>query len=212
MTTVPDPKPAPYGALKKMCEAALLRTHSTRIDVFVMMAVCVKESMGSPWFCRCDSLYKTNLEVVAKYVGQQKAGQFVSLITSTNPYYFNKIPKFRFEPAWYAAKSVLFVREGFPLLESLAMCASYGIAQKGALWLPQGADAGTTWLSIKSFMSDPDLQLTQLCYDLHSLHAEFGGNMELALTRYNAGAGAKRISGYGVQCVALANELRALYG
>lgn len=202
----------PYTRLFSDIQKAVSTIPDFKGDVFLMMAVCVRESMGVPWFCKCDSLYKANMNVVRTHFGMEVSNEFLRAITVKGGTNAGKIPKFRFEPGWFGLNQSNPDTARLQPVPLIIMSCSFGMAQKGALWMVPGVPQAERWLAVNQLMKDPEYQLLTLAHDLQQLGAFKGHDVELALTRYNAGASAKHVTSYGLRTYDLARELKTMYG
>lgn len=182
---------------------ALSQSQVNDVPPEVVLAVCQRESMCNPFFCKCDKLFTENLDAMARCTGLRK-DLLTKKLSVEGPGGMVQISKFRFEPTWWSLLTAESKFKDLDPYEKALLSCSLGIGQKWSFALVQKMDGPERDLYLKHFMLDPAMQIRTLIGDLHSCITASGGDWELALTRYNSGIHAQRISGYGAQVYTVA--------
>jgi hypothetical protein len=202
------PKPRPYTQLHDEVERTLALIPDFKGDLYIMMAVCVKESMGVPWFCRCDSLFNRNFREVREAFGIRTANDFLREITVRGGLNAGKIPKFKFEEGWYDWNLQDQNVRNMPLLEVITMSCSYGLAQKPAIDLHDGLPMSERRLMLRQLLRDPMFQLMQLASDLNEVGAFTGQETASKVAIWKSRQDSRTPKEYGAQIMDLANDFR----
>lgn len=199
MTTNNAPNMVPrrgFTSLFNMLEELERQKRTFDLPIELIAAVAVKESHANMWFCKCDMQYKENMRTAVQLNAKSEAN-ILRLITVTEGPYANHIPKFRYELSWREDALRLSRRMKDRQDWAFRMACSYGMCQK-SMWIHLSAKPIEQWESAYwQFLTDPFEQLHVCASDLHYLLKAARGNLDLALTRYNAGPGANHISDYG---------------
>lgn len=201
----------PYQALYADIKQAMSEIPDFNGDLFLLMAVCVKESMGIQWFCKCDSLYRTTVGHIEQIHGKRIANEFVDAVTVRGGVNAGKIPKFRYHHKWYQLVKDQQAEYDISDAGVVVMACSYGLAGKAAIRLLPDAEPELRWLYADKFRASKDLQLTTLAHDLQKCGAFEVEGKESALWRYGYETAPSVMSSYGERVLDLAAELRIMY-
>jgi hypothetical protein len=164
--------------------------------LFAAMAVVVRESGANPLFCKCDQLYKDNMKALTEHTKVTEA-EWLQYITLKAPSLMVGIPKFRFEPSWWATVKLKFNHANYTLIETVFLSCSWGYAQKSGLYYTYVLTTQDRIGALKTFTADRMQQLRVLMKDLQVLLVGANGDWHLALTRYNAGPSHEGVTEYG---------------
>lgn len=162
----------------------------------LVAAVIEKESGGFRWFNRTDKQFHANCIAVEKYLRMPRS-QFLSLIVARTGPTKGLIPKFRVEPGWVAPAKKISKEFDNPFFWEHVLPLSYGFGQKYMHAYLEGYTHEQWSRLFSQFLADPYLQIKQCAKDVAELVHYSNGDIRLALTRYNAGKGAKSVSEYG---------------
>lgn len=200
-------KQFPYEYTYRLGIAALEATGVKTVDVADILAICWRESLCTAWFYHGERLFDVNLTMMEVVPGFSR-DEFLRLnaIASNN----GKVAcsKFRFEHTWFDEVERDEQFKSMSLAQRLTLACSWGIAQKGALYLVRYSKTEYAPQVVAEFQRSVDTQLKQLCFDLNDLMSDSAGDKQLAYTRYNSGASAKRVTAYGKYVAANAAKFR----
>lgn len=202
------PYKALYTAISRVCE----QIPDFKGDRFLMMAVCVRESMGIQWFCKCDSLFKRNLGQVRAYHGVATTNEFLQALTVKGGVDAGKVPKFKYNHSWFLVNSKDERFQGVPISKVLLASCSYGFASKPAIHYLSGTENEEFFIFLNRLMWDGDMQLSLLANDLAVNGAFNGDDILPGVFKYVTACRPKSQLGYATQLVALRDELALLYG
>lgn len=205
-----NPNSMPYPRLVNQIGKACAAMRVDGIDRFDVAAVCIKESMGNPFFCPCDTLFKVNLNALAlgSTVNGAAFTDFIRIKSGGNK---GSIPKFRFEASWFKLVEYDAALRHLSRMQKALYSCSIGVGQKSILYLMEGHKAPYDASYLDQFLCDPDMQVRQVMADLAQCLRSAGGKRALAFTKYNAGCGCHHVTPYGEQVEAVADNLRLLY-
>lgn len=202
------PYKALFTAITRVCEDI----PDFKGDRFLMMAVCVRESMGIQWFCRCDALFKRNMGQVRAYHGVATTNEFERALTVKGGTDAGKIPKFKYNHSWFQMNSKDPRFEGVPVAQVLLASCSYGYAMKPAIHYLSGTENEEYFFFLNRLMWDGDMQLSLLANDLAHHGAFSESEIASGVFRYVTHCRPKSQVGYANQLIALRDELALLYG
>jgi len=204
-------KPAkPFLPVIKMTRQAVEGMTLKGFDLYDIAAIAIKESNGNPFFMPQDLLLKANLNALSVGAGV-KADDFLLYVRLRHGPNQGSIPKFRFESVWFKQLHGVDPGHKFSKEKRALLACSIGMCQKSILYLTWGHLDYLDDRHLQQFMSDPFMQLRQCAHDLQSLHAGREVPMDLAFTRYNAGASREHVTEYGKRVEAIAENLRKEY-
>lgn len=201
----------PYLQLYKSVHAAAQEV-GFKGDKFLMMAICIRSSMGVPWFCKCDSMYMQQMNLIRDRHGVQAANKFAGDVRVKTGEFRGMIPKFRYSDFGYA--QLLKDRQISDMTQSEQIFCSLklGLALKPAWGMYKTEDNDIRCLALSVFARDPKMQLATLAHDLSQLGATQGGLTAFGATLIMDGARSAGAVELAAQMNDLANELRVMYG
>lgn len=170
-----------------------------------VLAVIVKESYGSQWFCKCDAQYRDNMRT-AKAFTEKTEAQILDAITVRRGPNKGNIPKFRYEPSWSAKATALSRRTNNAALWKLRLNCSYGLGQKGMVWHLAAKPIEEWEVAFWLFVESPHEQIKVCAHDLSILRKQSPGDWHTVFTRYNAGPGKRGITTYSEKVVELMHQ------
>mgnify|MGYP003387035785 CR=1 FL=1 len=207
-----NPLRTPYKRLYDTICGAVAEIPDFHGDIFLVMAICVRESMGVPWFCRCDSLYKAHVGTIRRYHGESTLKQFLSLLTVKGGVNAGKIPKFRYNHSWYEEVARRETTAGLYPEQRVFLSCGYGLALKAAINHHSDELLPEWLLAVDSLIRSERYQIQTLIKDLSDFGAFRTPEPIHALTRFTTMESPKRVPGYAPQIVDLASELERMYG
>ena len=154
-----------FKALASIIEEVEAKGNLFGVPPEAVLAVLVKESYGTQWFCKCDAQYKDNMRVAKAFTDRKESEILDAIIVRKGP---NKgaIPKFRFEPSWSAKASALAKRTSNPYLWRLRLNMSYGLGQKGMVWHLAAKPIQEWESAFWTYVESPDEQIRVCANDL----------------------------------------------
>ncbi len=162
----------------------------------LIASVIERETEGERFFNLTDQLFKDNLREAGRLLNVHPPFFLQHFVPKDGPMR-GMITKFRVEPGWVTIAKNWARDTPNENYWRLMLPVSFGFGQK---WMnayleqfPKEQWMTQFWL----FIGTPRLQITTIAKDMSVLTKQSGGDVRLALTRYNAGATAKRVSSYG---------------
>lgn len=200
-------KKMPYPSTYMLILECLQALHCDTVPPEMVLALIVRESHCNPWFCKCDLLFKQNIQAVHAITGL-RTDIYLQRVTVKVENLPPQIAKFRLEPTWWHQIKGDTRYGELSDWDKALLASSFGLGQKWALALVDKMPK-ENWLPyLHAFMASPTMQINHIVKDLEALHRQSAGSWELALTRYNAGIRAKHISEYGAQVARMAHSFQ----
>lgn len=194
-----------FSAVAKMIEEVEAKGKLYGVPPEAVLAVIVKESYGSMWFCACDAQYKDNMRTVKAFTGL-KESEYLDLIKIRKGPNKGAIPKFRLEPSWSKAAEnecrKLADRKGW----KFRLMSSFGLAQKGMVWHLAAKNMNEWESAFWAFVEDPYLQIEVCAHDLATLWKKTPGDWHTVFSRYNGGGKMKGITDYSEKVVSMMQQ------
>ena len=151
----------PFPGAYQRIVSAKAALNDTLVPPCLVLALCQRESMCNPFFCKCDMLFKTNLSAVVAGAGVSSQ-EFLSLVTVRPAGGPPVIGKWRFEKLWWdQINANPRLSKLSPAHRALLAC-SLGIGQKWALAMVERMSPAEWLTYLNSFISDPAMQLIQV--------------------------------------------------
>jgi hypothetical protein len=194
----------PWLSLYRRCYAALEASGIKDVKVYWLMAICIMESGGNGYWMPGNSDLQKNLAAMYD-ITKIPVDRFRGMImvkTANNRGY---VPKFRTEPTWWHQLSNNKDFQSLDAYTLAVIASSWGIAQKGGLYLNQGIPALLQYQKLAEFMYNEPEQLRVLVDDVHHLIGLDPDAVPLMYTRYNGGASQNKVSKYGVAAASIGN-------
>ena len=199
-------EPSKYPWIRNIAQVAMAHARLEFTTLSDVVAVIFKESMGVPWFCKCNLLYRDNTAALV-HGADITEEQWLKVITVPDGASKGKIPKFRYEPGYHQAAVSALGKLKCSYPEALIFACSFGLGQKMMRYLVAGKPE-TEWLTLaRKFMQDPLWQAEQAVSDLEYVLKASHGNRPLAYSRYNAGVGSTHVTQYGTDVWKIYQEL-----
>lgn len=159
-------KALPFLSLYHQCVNAVRADKEKQPNIFDMMAIAYRESMGTPYADCRDCLSNRRLSEMDD-LNSIKGSKFREVIRCDRGVNKGKVPKFLFDSAAYRMYGQLLINQGIEKHEAAMLCSGFGYALR--FWtkefVPYKAHEGL--LLVRQFIADPNYQLVVLASDLY---------------------------------------------
>ena len=202
--------PVPYSRLLKLVRESIQFETETFIDQFDVMAVVIKESMATGYFCECDALFRSNILAVTVGTGVPRK-IFTDQIRVKHGRNRGSIPKFSFESQWFKLVKDNVVYSHLPLAFQALLGCGVGLGNQSAYWLVFGKDVSFAEQYLSQYLADESFQLRQIYWQLETAARCVDATRESSFEKFKSGEGVKGVTGYGERVASLSDQLRSAY-
>lgn len=196
-----------YAALYRLANSQLSIMPSTRVDVALLMAVCIRTSNAKSTICRFDSSFKERLAQVTSEA-DCLAGEFLQRASIKHGPRKYQISKYRFKPEALWASQRLAENQGHGHLDSVILSCSWGIAQTTGIDLYHSIRGENFWDYWEHYKGDEDMQMRDLIGRLDLAIFEHKGDLFKALRCIQPGSLLESDMWHSDRILALASHLR----
>jgi hypothetical protein len=150
-----------YPRLRALIEKSFSEYSSNSIDVFDVMAWCIKRTMGENKFCPCDSLFVARADVVRK-ASEVPLKYFLDSIRIISGPEKGQIPKFKFCPTLFAHIETTKGLRDKPVVVRLIAATQVGIGLLSVNWLARSWTDDEWMTYLQQFLADPNMQIREI--------------------------------------------------
>jgi len=177
------PKKFPYASTWKLAQEQLSMVPSSRVDVPLLVAVCVRASNCDPFICRMDSLYSRVLREVCSQ-GDVLAVEFLKEAMVWNGSWRGKVGKYRYHSRCFARAEEVAAAEGGGHLRAVVYSCTWGIAQQPGFEIVSHVDVHMRKEYFSQYLGDNAMQMRQLIQRLDRLLFIARGGVRTALLEF----------------------------
>jgi hypothetical protein len=196
--------PAPYRALKLQCEDVLSQKQRQYVDQYVLMAWCVRATLGKATHCGCTAGFKTfqNQVLVDHGVDWQT---FARKTIPTDGPLRNKLPMFGVPQNLNALVTARQAWAKETIEETLVNCLEWGMPSVPAIVVTEDFPYSQKSEALRIFISDTFIQLNFIADKIERAMLLNAGDLAVALASVYDEFRKSDAQARGTQTAALAN-------